>query len=146
MHPQIFRWFFWYWYFLDAEILKHRSRCDLVSNCAKVALASFSLVKPDFTKETRAQKSSPGGQLGKLKDKNKTRRLARFRKGYPPWKLTVCTWKWMVGILVSSWGPAYFQGHLSPRVIRQNESRNRERLPRRPRFELHREVHKTGNI
>ena len=34
---------------------------------------------------------------------------ARFVE-VPSLKLTVCTWKLMVGILVSIWGPAYFQG------------------------------------
>ena len=33
-------------------------------------------------------------------------------EGLPSPKLTVCTWKWMVGRLLSFWGPAYFQGRL----------------------------------
>ena len=33
-----------------------------------------------------------------------------FRVTYPPLTLTVRTWKWMVGKLVSFWGPAYLQG------------------------------------
>ncbi len=33
-----------------------------------------------------------------------------LRNFIPSLKLTVRPWKWMVGILVSFWGPAYFQG------------------------------------
>ena len=66
--------------------MKHRSRCDLVSNYAKVALASFYLVKPDFTKETRAQKSSPGGELGKSKDKKQNEKACKIQKGLPSLK------------------------------------------------------------
>ena len=33
-------------------------------------------------------------------------------KDIPSMKLTNRTWKWMVGRLVSFWGPAYFQGRL----------------------------------
>ena len=55
-------------------------------------------------------RSSSQGSMKTKTTGGRCRKLGLYLGLVPSLKLTVRTWKWMVGRLISFWGPAYFQG------------------------------------
>ena len=71
--------------------------------------------------QTRARSKMVGKTMENPSTSTKPNHWKRSSHIYPtpipsP-KLTVRTWKWMVGILVSFWGPAYFQAYCSCELL-----------------------------
>ena len=53
------------------------------------------------------------GENQRLNPQTSPEKAFKGSKHLPSLKLTACTWKWMVGILVSFWGRPIFRGYVS---------------------------------